>query len=75
MFGRVRPCGVIILCINLIGGGALLLSITMGYPAGYKDIAAHESSIAKAREVKEDLDLTWNQFLKRGAAELDANSD
>lgn len=47
----------------------------MGYPAGYKDIAAHENSIARAREVKEDLDLTWNQFLERGAAELDANSD
>lgn len=46
----------------------------MGYPDGYKDIAAHESSISKARAVKKDLGLTWNEFLERGAAELDANS-
>jgi hypothetical protein len=47
----------------------------MPYPDGYKDIPAHENSIAKAREVKEDLGLTWNQFLERGAAELASNSD
>lgn len=47
----------------------------MPYPDGYKDIPAHESSIAKAREVKENLGLTWNQFLEQGAAELASNSD
>jgi len=47
----------------------------MPYPNGYKDIPAHEDSIAKAREVKEELGLTWNQFLKRGAAELDEKSN
>jgi len=47
----------------------------MPYPNGYKDIPAHEDSIAKAREVKETLGLTWNQFLERGAAELSAKSD
>lgn len=47
----------------------------MGYPDNYKDIAAHKNSIAKARKIKEDLGLTWNQFLERGAAELDAKSN
>ena len=46
--------------------------VDMAYPNGYKDIAAHQTSIAKAREVKEDLELTWNEFLERGAAELAA---
>lgn len=47
----------------------------MGYPDGYKDIAAHESSITKAREVKEDLELTWSEFLEQSATELDAIND
>jgi len=47
----------------------------MSYPSGYKEIAAHESSISTAREVKEDLGLTWNEFLERGAAELSGSSD
>lgn len=46
----------------------------MPYPDGYTQIDAHEDSIQKARGVKERLGLTWNEFLERGAIELDANS-
>jgi predicted NAD/FAD-binding protein len=45
----------------------------MPYPDSYQDIAAHEDSIQKARAVKEQLGLTWSDFLERGALELDAN--
>lgn len=47
----------------------------MPYPENYADIAAHEDSIKKARHVKEDLGLTWSQFLKRGAVELAAGNE
>jgi hypothetical protein len=47
----------------------------MNSPQGYTRIAAHEDSIQKAREVKERLGLTWNEFLERGAIELDTNSE
>lgn len=46
----------------------------MPYPDDYRDIAAHEDAVERAREVKEELDVTWSTFLKRGAAELRANS-
>lgn len=47
----------------------------MAYPDGYQTISAHKSSIDEAREIKEDLGLTWNEFLKQGAAELSGSSD
>lgn len=46
----------------------------MAVPHEYSRIRAHEDSIQAARRVKEKLDLTWNQFLERGALELDATS-
>lgn len=42
----------------------------MPYPEGYKEIAAHEDSIQQARETKESLGLTWNEFLETAAKEL-----
>lgn len=47
----------------------------MPYPDSYADIAAHEDSIRDARQVKEDLGLTWSEFLEQGAAELADNSN
>jgi hypothetical protein len=47
----------------------------MPYPENYKDIAAHKHSIQKARGVKEDLGLTWNEFLEHGAIELAKNNE
>jgi hypothetical protein len=45
----------------------------MPYPDDYRDIAAHKDSVQKARKVKEQLGLTWSDFLKRGAMELANN--
>jgi|GEM_PF-1935750 len=47
----------------------------MPVPDGYSRINAHEDSIQKARTVKEELGITWNAFLERGAAELDAHRE
>ena len=47
----------------------------MPYPDDYKDIAAHEDSIKKAREIKEELGLTWSELLEQGAAELATNNE
>jgi len=46
----------------------------MPVPDGYTEIRAHKDSIQAAREVKQKLGLTWNEFLERGAIELDAKS-
>lgn len=46
----------------------------MAIPNEYSRIRAHEDSIQAARSAKEKLNLTWNQFLERGAMELDATS-
>lgn len=42
----------------------------MPVPDGYTSIRAHEDSVAKAREVKEELGLTWNQYFEQAAEEL-----
>ena len=42
----------------------------MPRPKGYKDIRAHEDSIAEAREAKKQLEITWNEFLESAAEQL-----
>jgi len=42
----------------------------MPYPENYKDIAAHEDSVQKARAVKEEFGLTWSEFLEQRATEI-----
>jgi hypothetical protein len=42
----------------------------MPVPEDYTNLKAHEDSIQKAREAKQDLGLTWNDFLEHAAKEL-----
>ena len=43
----------------------------MPRPNGYAEIPAHEDAIQQARETKQSLDLTWNEFLEAAAKQLD----
>ena len=43
----------------------------MPRPEGYAEIPAHEDSIQQARETKQSLGLTWNEFLETAAKQLD----
>jgi len=47
----------------------------MGYPDGYSCVHADQESIAKARKIKENLDLSWSDFFERGATELTATGE
>jgi hypothetical protein len=43
----------------------------MPRPEGYAEIPAHKDSIQQARETKQSLGLTWNEFLETAARQLD----
>lgn len=47
----------------------------MGNPDGYTTIRAHRDARNEARKTKKRLNLSWNEFLRQAAAELDSNSN
>jgi hypothetical protein len=46
----------------------------MGNPDGYTTIRAHRDARNEARRTKSRLDLSWNEFLRQAADELDPGS-
>ena len=50
--------------------GYISYILLMPIPDGYTNLLAHRDSIKEARQTKEDLELTWNQFLEKAAEEL-----
>jgi hypothetical protein len=47
----------------------------MGNPDGYTTIRAHRDARNEARDTKERLNLSWNQFLRQAADELEPDSN
>lgn len=47
----------------------------MPRPKGYAEIPAHEDAIQQARETKQSLGLTWNEFLETAAKQLSDGAD
>ena len=46
-----------------------------GRPDGYSAIPAHKESIEEARETKQSLGLTWNDYLELSAKRLSDETD
>jgi len=42
----------------------------MAVPEDYAGVKAHEAAVEQARETKEDLSVTWSEFLEHAAEEL-----
>ena len=47
----------------------------MPRPNGYAEIPAHEDAIQQARETKQSLGLTWNDYLELSAEKLRDEAD
>lgn len=47
----------------------------MPRPKCYAEIPAHEDAIQQARETKQSLGVTWNQFLETAAKQLSDGAD